>query len=238
MKRILIAVALLLIALPALATENALLIASGAGYKAVVEPLAEAYTKRTGVPVERIYGNMAQILGQALNSGKVDVLVGEVSLLQSASLSLGERIDMGQGRLVLAWPKGKPAVTDLSATSVRRIALADTTKAIYGRAASQYLEKSGQYEAIKDKLLVVGTVPQVFTYLASGDVDAGFLNLTQAVTVKNQLGGYSEIDADLYEPITIACFALTTSTNLDAVQGFQRFLGTDEARAIMVAHGL
>lgn len=238
MKRFLLTLVLLFCALPALAEGDALLIASGAGYKTVIEPLATAYTAETGVPVERIYGNMAQILGQAKTSGMVDLLIGEASFLKTKDLPLGDSTELGKGKLVLAWPKDKPAVTDLTADSVHRIALPDTTKAIYGRAATQYLEKSGLQDKIQSKLLVVGTVPQVFTYLASGEVDAGFLNLTQAVSVKEQIGGYTEIDPSLYAPISIDCFALTTSTHAQAIEGFRAFLGTDKAKAIIAAHGL
>ena len=61
---------------PALAGDT-LLIASGAGYKPIVDALADAYAKKSGATVERIYGNMGQIIGQAKTSGKVDLLIGE-----------------------------------------------------------------------------------------------------------------------------------------------------------------
>ncbi len=233
---------LLALAAPALATPalaaDALLIASGAGYKTVVEALATAFTKETGVPVERIYGNMAQIMGQAQNSGKVDLVVGEASFLTASTLPLGETTSMGVGRLVLAWPKGKPEPSDLKAPAVGRIAIADPKKAIYGKAAMEYLERSGQHAALKDKVLIVGTVPQVFTYLSAGEVDAGFLNLTQVLAVKEQLGGYREMDAALYAPIAIACFQLKTAPNSAAARDFARFLGAEKAKAILAAHGL
>lgn len=228
---------LLALAAPALAAD-ALLIASGAGYKTVVEALATAFTQESGTPVERIHGNMAQIMGQAQNSGKVDLMVGEASFLTASPLPLGEATPMGVGRLVLAWPKGKPEPSDLNAPAVGRIAIPDQKSAIYGKAAMEYLERSKQLDALKDKLLVVGTVPQVFTYLSTGEVDAGFLNLTQVLAVKDQLGGYRELDAALYAPIAIACFQLKTAPNPAAATDFARFLWTEKAKSILAAHGL
>jgi len=69
-------------------------------------------------------------------------------------------------------------------------------------------------------------------------VDAGFLNLTQAMAVGKQLGGYIEVDEKFYKPIAIACIRLQTSPNTAAAKDFIRFLQTEEARAILAAHGL
>ena len=237
MKKTLLTLLLVFLALPALA-ENTLLIASGAGYKTVVEALAVAYAKESGATVERIYGNMGQIVGQAQNSGKVDLVVGEDSFLRASTLSLADATALGKGRLVMAWPMGKSQPADLTSAKIGRIAIPDATLAIYGKAAMEYLSNSGQYEALKDKLVVVGTVPQVFTYLSTGEVDAGFLNLTQAMAVAKQLGGYIEMDEKFYKPIAIACIRLQTSPNSAAAKDFARFLQTEEARAILKAHGL
>lgn len=228
---------LLILAAPALAASP-LLVTAGAGYKTVVEVLATAFSEESGVPVERIYGNMAQIMGQAQNSGKVDLVVGEASFLRASTLPLGDSTPMGAGRLVLAWPKGKSEPDSLNAPKIGRIAIPDPQKTIYGKAAMEYLERSNQYAALKDKLLIVGAVPQVFTYLSTGEVDAGFLNLTQVLAVTNQLGGYREVDATLYAPISIGCFQLKTAPNSAAATDFARFLGSEKAKAILAAHGL
>ena len=105
MKKMLITLLLVVLSMPALAGET-LLIASGAGYKTVVEALAAAYSKHSGTTVERIYGNMGQVIGQAQTSGKVDLLVGEESFMRASALPLAEAASLGKGRLVMAWPKG------------------------------------------------------------------------------------------------------------------------------------
>ncbi len=237
MKKSLLTLLFLLLALPALAGDT-LLIASGAGYKPVVDALADAYAKKSGATVERIYGNMGQVIGQAKTSGKVDLLIGEEGFLRAASLPLAESAALGRGRLVLAWPKGKGEPADLKSPAVARIAMPDPERAIYGKAAAQYLDASGLREPLKDKLVVVGTVPQVFTYLATGEVDAGFMNLTQALAAPDQIGGYREMDEKLYKPVSIACILMENAPSPDAARKFADFLGTDDAKAIIAAHGL
>lgn len=232
-----VALAFLIVAAPAMAVDS-LFIASGAGYKVVVEALARAFTEESGVAVERIHGNMAQIMGQARNSGKVDLLIGEESFLAGSPLPLAASTPLGMGRLVLAWPKAKPEPRGLDVPEVERVAIPDPKKAIYGKAAMEYLERSGQLAALKDKLLVVGTVPQVFAYLSTAEVDAGFLNLTQALAAADHLGGYRVLENELYTPIAIECFQLKTAPNPKAAKDFARFLESGTARSILAAHGL
>ena len=227
----------LLVAAPAFATDP-LLIASGAGYKTVIEALASEYSSRTGGVVERIYGNMGQIIGQAGTSGKVDLLVGEDGFLRASNLPLAESAELGRGRLVLAWPKGKAEPANLLDKTIKRVAQPDPERAIYGKAAHEYLKNTGLLEGLGDRLVIVGTVPQVFAYLATGEVDAGFMNLTQALAGKDKLGGYTEVDSEKYRNIAISCIRLSASPNADAARSFAEFLKSDAARAIISAHGL
>ena len=237
MKKLFLLLILLLVSAPVCAADS-LLIASGAGYKTVIEPLAKAYAEQTGHTVERIYGNMGQVIGQAGTSGKVDLLVGEEGFLRASKLDLAESTPLGRGRLALTWPKGKTEPKDLRDASIARIAQPDPKRAIYGKAAHEYLENTGLLASLGDRLVVVGTVPQVFTYVATGEVDAGFMNLTQALAGKDKLGGYTEVDSEKYRNIAISCIRLAASPNADAARSFAEFLKTDAARAIIGAHGL
>ena len=47
----------------------------------------------------------------------------------------------------------------------------------------KYLHNTGLWTPLQKKLLIVGTVPQVSTYLLSGEVDVGFINLTEAMAL-------------------------------------------------------
>ncbi len=95
----------LLPAARALAADPAgLLLMAGAGYKRPVEALCADFTRDTGIPVERSYGNLQQIFAQARASGRVDVLIGDADFIDHAKdLNLPQRQTLGQGKLVLAW---------------------------------------------------------------------------------------------------------------------------------------
>ncbi len=228
-----------LLALPAVA--DTLLIAAGAGYKRPMAELATAFERKTGTHIEQIYGHMAGVISQAKQSGQVAIIFGDKSYLEKVDgLAFAGFLPVGEGRLVVAWPRGsslsKPA--DLAESRFTRIAMPDTKAAIYGIAATEFLKKSQLDTRIKDKLQVVSTVPQVSAYLVSGEIDAGFINLTEALGIKDKIGGYQEIDQSQYSPIHIVGAVVQGFENAATVKALQQFIESPEARAIAEKHGL
>jgi molybdate transport system substrate-binding protein len=243
----------LLPAARALAADPAgLLLMAGAGYKRPVEALCADFTRDTGIAVERSYGNLQQIFAQARASGRVDVLIGDADFIDHAKdLNLPQRQILGQGKLVLAWRRkllGRRSpdpiidpVRDLP--EMQSITLPNPQQAIYGRAAEQWLKAKGLWAPLQDKLKIVQTVPQVSAYLTSGQIDAGFLNLTEVLAVKGQLGGYLEFQpgAGSYAPIDIvAAFPEQTAQPETAASRarFAQFLQSAQAQEILRRAGL
>lgn len=239
MPRFLAAVALVLFfAQNALA--GTLLVAAGAGYKKLVDEAAAAYEAKTGQKVELLYGNMGQIFGQVKGGGGIDIVLGDKSYLSASGVAFDSYVEIGQGRLVVAYAKGVTlaAPADVAKADIRKLAMPDPAKAIYGKAASEYLEKSGLAETVKDKLLVVGTVPQVTAYLVSGEVDAGFVNVTDAKGVADKIGGMLPVDQSLYSPILIVAGVLAETRDKPEVKAFTAFLASEDAKKLAAGHGL
>ncbi len=237
----------------AVAAEPAdLLIMAGAGYKRPVEALCADFTRETGIAVERSYGNLQQIFAQARASGRVDVLIGDADFIDHAKdLNLPQRQMLGQGKLVLAWRRkllgrrSPDPITDpvRDLPQMQSITLPNPKQAIYGRAAEQWLEAKGLWAPLQDKLKIVQTVPQVSAYLTSGQIDAGFMNLTEALAVKGQLGGFITLQpgADSYAPIDIvAAFPIAGAQPESAASRtqFAQFLQGAAAQAILRNAGL
>lgn len=196
------------------AANGALLLMAGAGYKRPVEALCTDFTRQTGIIVERGYGNLQQLFAQARASGRVDVLIGDADFIDHArDLDLPQRQTLGQGKLVLAWRRklmgrySPEPITDpvRDLPRMQSITLPNPQQTIYGRAAQQWLKAKGLWEPLQDKLKIVQTLPQVSAYLTSGQIDAGFMNLTEALAVKGQLGGFIELQPGegSYAPIDL-----------------------------------
>lgn len=236
---------------PAMA-QDAFTIAAGAGYKQLVTELGKAYEAKTGTAPQQIYGNMGQVSAQAKNSGVVDLVIGDKNFLDNADLAFSEEYFIGKGRLILAVAKGvdldvMDGLTTLDTESgealltdpaVTRIAHSDTKKAIYGRAATQFLNNAGLAETLAPKLLMVGTVPQVSTYVVNGEVDLGFINLTDALAFEDRVALLIPVDETLYSPILIVAKTLADAPAPEAATAFGAFLQTDTARGIAAKHGL
>lgn len=237
--RLLVLIFALLLVRPALA--ETLLIGAGAGYKRPVSELSAAFEKKTGIRVEQIYGHMGGVISQAKQSGQVAVIFGDLSYLSKAEgIAFSKFLPLGDGRLVVAWPKGSDLKSPAALTEPRfaRIAIPDTKSAIYGIAATEFIQRNNLAAALKDKLQVVATVPQVSAYLISGEVDAGFINLTEALGIKDKIGGYLELDQNYYNRIRIVGGVVDGFGEQPAVLQLQQFVETPEARSILEKHGL
>lgn len=219
---------------------QALTIAAGAGYRRPVSELAQRFQAETGTQVDLVFGNMGQVMSQIKGGAPVDLMLGDRAFLQKSGLAVVSISELGQGRMVLAWAKGGrlESPQDLTQPAIKRLALPDPAKAIYGQAGRQFLERAGLSETVREKLLVVGAVPQVSTYLISGEVDAGLLNLTDVLGIKDKIGGYLLIDPGLYDPIQIVVGLLASAPQAEEGQRFLAFLASPEARRIVAAHGL
>ncbi|MBM9615538.1 molybdate ABC transporter substrate-binding protein [Desulfobulbus rhabdoformis] len=226
-------------AAPTWAREG-LTIASGAGYKRLVHDLSAAFTAQTGYPVQQVFGNMGQIIPQAQESGAFDFLLGDERHLGKADLHFSGDYSIGKGKLVAAVAKGctLDTLSELTNDTITRVAMPDPHKAIYGFAANEYLNNAGLWQPLQTKLLIVGTVPQVSTYLLSGEVDVGFINLTEAMAMASKVGKLIPVDESLYSPIIILAKRLAASPHTEASEAFIAFLQSPEARKLAQKHGL
>ena len=229
--------ALWLTSLPTLAGD--LVVVAAAGYKRPVLDLIERYRATTGQKVVGGFGNMQQISAQAQASPEVGLMLGDEAHLRDLPF-IASLTPLGVGKLVLAWPKGKAALVgaaDLLAPSVGRIACPDAQKAIYGIAATEWMKSKGLFETLKPKLIEVASVPQVTSYLISGEVDAGFVNITDALGAGDKIGGYRVIEGG-YAPIRIVAGVIKGYEDNPQVKGFLTFMGSAEAVAILKGYGM
>lgn len=212
-------------------------IAAGAGYKKPVMEVVALFEKSGGI-VEPIFGNMRQVSSQAQHAD-VALVIGDQRFLEKKSGLKFERfVPVGVGKLVAATPQGKELKSYESLTSLKRIAMPEPGKAIYGTAAKEFLEKSALAGPLKEKLIVVATVPQVSAYLLQNEVDAGLLNLTDALAHQKSLGSIIEIPQTLYSPIHIVAGILSPCSQTSSCESFLKLLESDASKTIMERYGL
>lgn len=217
------------------------MIGAGAGYKRMLEEIFKLYESKTCQRVQQVYGHMGQIIMQAKAGETISLIVGELSFLKSSGLAFSEFKELGPGVLVLAYGKQIELkhVNDLLSPNIQKIVAPDARQAVYGKAAAEFLTNSGLAEKIRDKLVAVATVPQVSSYLISGDAEAGFINITDAIYIQDKIGGWLEIDKTRYTPILQVIGIVKGFENQPEVRQLVDLILTDgDARAIMEKAGV
>ncbi|HCL78857.1 MAG TPA: molybdate ABC transporter substrate-binding protein [Synergistaceae bacterium] len=231
---------LFLAVLPGLAFGE-VVVTTGAGYKNMVEKLAEAYRAEGGAIEEMYGGNIGQMVMQIEQGSGATIIISDRESLESVSKEGAYDFyrDLGGTVLVLAWRKGLElkAPEDLEKAEVRSVCHPDPKAAIYGRAASRFLQSSGIGERVAGKLSVVATVPQVFAYLVSGDMDAGFLNRVMIQNGGDKLGGSMEI-AEGYPPLVMIAAVVKGHGDRPETKAFLDFLASDKGREILKKNGI
>ena len=81
------------------------------------------------------------------------------------------------------------------------------------------------------------TVPQVSSYIVSGDIDAGFINKTDYIGIKDKTGSMIEIDSSLYNPIKIVAVVLKEKESVES-KAFLEFLDSQKAKDIAKNYGM
>lgn len=220
---------------PVLAGES-ILLAAAAGYKKPLEELCTRFSDESGIEVRRLYGNVNQILTQADRNGRVDVLVGEERFFDRSGLHFDQRVPFGEGRPVLAYARGVHLRSLEDVVNLGRVAMPDPNQAIFGRAGREYIEHAGLH--FSKAPMVVSTVPQVAAYLTSGEIDAGFINLTEALALGDRIGGWIELPRGSHTPIRIEVALPVAEAPNPLRERFVQLLTSDEARTILNRHGL
>ncbi|MDD4507128.1 MAG: molybdate ABC transporter substrate-binding protein [Sulfurospirillaceae bacterium] len=218
---------------------DSLKIAVGAGYKKPVLEVLKAY-EATHPKVDAMYGNMSQIFAYAKQE-EVALVIGDKKFLEAQKeIRFVSYQDIGLGRAVIVYAKGMRLddVLDISKESIQKIAMPEPKKAIYGDAAMEFLNNTKLYDKVKEKLIVVATVPQVATYVITHEVDMGILNLTAALDAGDKIGGFVEIPSHLYTKIEITAGSLDACSKEKACGEFLTFLSSPKAKEIFTKYGL
>ena len=215
-------------------------IAVGAGYKKPVMEVLKAYEQSGHGKIDAMYGNMAQVFAHAKQMEVALIIADKNFLEKQKKLRFVNYEKIGEGIAVIAYAKGVKfdRIEDLKNEQIKTIAMPEAKKAIYGDVGLEFLNNTKLYESVKEKLIVVATVPQVSSYVNTHEVDVGIMNLTAALGSIDKIGGYIKIPQENYTPIEIVAGSLKACESNKECQAFVTFLKTPQAKEIFVKYGL
>jgi len=239
MKKILLTISAIVLLLTSVAQASEIVVASGAGFRKMVVDIAGTCEKDFGVKMNMSFGNLGQVIAQIKTTGLVQAVIGDTRFLTKAGTEFASKDLLGEGKLVLIWRKGLTltSVDEITTNKVGRLAIPNINKAIYGVAGKEYLDSKGIRDAVNDKLHIVATVPQVTSYVITGEVDAGFSNLTDTLGSLDKIGGYIVIDEG-YKKIDIITGVIKGYESTDAAKRYLQCINSDQVKKIAKKHGL
>jgi molybdate transport system substrate-binding protein len=208
--------------------------------------LNKLYTQaKPWVTITPNYGASGTLQTQIENGAPCDVFFSAAAAnmdnLQTQNLLLaGMRKNLLTNKIVLIVPKastlGLTGFNDLTLAKVRLIAIGDPKSVPAGTYAQQAFTKLGILAAIQSKFVLGSNVTQVLQYVDSGNVDAGVVYSTDALSDSNVTvvaTGPADVNAGIVYPAAI----LKASKYADAAQDYMNFLSSAQAKTIFEKYG-
>ncbi|WP_411346798.1 molybdate ABC transporter substrate-binding protein [Paenibacillus sp. WLX1005] len=162
------------------------------------------------------------------------------ALIDEKLVDKDHEINLLTNELVLVVPKDStttPAnVEDLSADSIKRLAIGTPESVPAGMYAKQALEKANLWDSLQAKLVQTKDVKQVLSYVETGNADAGFVYKTDAMESDGVKIAFTASE-DSHDPIVYPAAVLSATTHREDAAQFYAYLQTEEAQAIFAKYG-
>jgi molybdate transport system substrate-binding protein len=207
--------------------------------------IGKEYEKaRPGTKVLLNFASSGQLLQQISRGAPVDVFApaDQETMDKAVKQNLivrDTRRDFVRNRLVVVVPSDSQSdlksLDGLKSADIKRIAVANPETVPVGRYAKQSLESAGLWDALKDKYISTTNVRQSLDYVARGEVDAGFVYLTDALIMPTRVK--NAFEAPLSTEILYPVAAVKGNGNENGARAFVEFLKGETAQAILAKYG-
>ena len=225
-------------------------VAAASDLRHVFEGLEKAFLiEHPEVDLVVTYGSSGQLFAQLKERAPCDLyLAADIEfprrLVAEDDPSGSSVFAYARGYVVLFWPgKTASSVVDrgpegLRDSSIKRIAIANSRHAPYGRAAEASLRSLGLLDDVATKLVMAENVAQAAQFVESGAADVGLFAKSMALSpALRERGRFQELPLDSYPPLIQGGIVVPWSQQPLEAAEFQRFLTSETARAIFTAAG-
>jgi molybdate transport system substrate-binding protein len=219
------------------------LVAVSSNFAEPAREFAGAFHRETGLRVELALGATGKHYLQIINGAPFDAFLAADAerprLLEASGRAVeGSRFVYAVGRLAL-WSR-QPGLDLVEARALASfesggVAIAKPELAPYGLAARQTLEHLGLWGAMEERIVFGQNIGQAFAFVHTGNARAGFVALSQVVTIpESQRGSLWVVPADYHEPILQEAVLLTDNS---AARAFLEFLRSPASQARLADYG-
>jgi molybdate transport system substrate-binding protein len=214
-------------------------VAVASNFRNTLEPIAESYTRRTGVSLKISSASTGVLYSQVIYGAPFDLLLAADSerprrLVESGHALSDSRVIYAYGQLVLAYTssiagRGASGISGLLALPGIDVAVANPTLAPYGRAAREVLDRAPLSDT--SRLLTAANVGQAYQMWHSGGAELALLAASYRPTPS------LPVPEGWHDPIAQEAVILSASARIDSAREFLEFLGSEAVRELIEQHG-
>lgn len=240
---------LLLGAAPALAQDDAPVVAAASDLQFAVEEIAAAFAAETGMRVRLSMGSTGNFARQIREGAPFEIFMAAdehfIADLYADGLMRDEGDLYGVGRIVIMVPHGSTLTPDaelnnlaemLAAGQITRFAIANPEHAPYGMRAREAMITRGIWDNLQPVMVRGENVSQAAQFALSGNVEGGIIaySLAHAPQVAPK-GTFELIPEDWHEPLRQRMALLTNAGPV--AEAFYAYMMEPAAREIMKRYG-
>jgi len=235
--------ALVLSATPAMAAD--LTVSAAISLTESFKDIKTAFEKENpGTTVTYNFGASGTLLQQIKNGAPVDVFASaDEETMDKAKkeglIAKGTRKDFASNALVLIVPAGQEnkitSVKDLASPDVKRVAAGKPEFVPAGHYTKKALSAYGLWDRLSPKFIYADNVRQVLDYVARGEVDAGFVYITDAAMAKDKVNVAGEVARAGRMSFPIA--VVKNSKDKQEAVKFVEYVTGEKGREILSEHG-
>jgi molybdate transport system substrate-binding protein len=166
----------------------------------------------------------------------------DMDILEQEGLIVpGSRADLAENEVVLVQPKQTmvklSGFLDLAKPEVKKIAIGNPKTVPAGRYAMEVCNYFKIAEAIQERLILAENVRQVLDYVARGEVDAGLVYHTDAMTRPQEVQVIAAAPPDSHKAIVYPIALIKGAANDATAQGFVAFVLSNQGQAVLQKYG-
>lgn len=201
--------------------------------------------KNSDIKIVNNFTSAGTIQSQIENGADCDVFfsanVKNMDNLQNKGLILSDtRKNILSNLLVLIVPssntKNINSFIDLTGSAINLVAIGDPSAVSAGIYAQKLFELLDISQPLSNKLILASTVREVLTYVETGNVDAGLVFLSDALT-SNRVVVIDTAPNEINSQIVMTAAVVSASENVEAAKNYLAFLSGAEAMEIFEKYG-
>lgn len=222
---------------------NTLTISAAASLTDALREAADVFNEQNpDIKVDFNFGGSGALQQQITQGAPVDMFFSAstsdfAELVDSGHITEKNAAELLRNELVLVTPQDDNTVTSLdNITDAEQIAVGTPESVPVGKYAKEVFKSLNITEEVNPLLVYAEDVRAVLTYVERGEVNAGLVYRTDALTSDSvEIGDTAS--SDTHDPIVYPVGLINDSDNAEAARTFYDFLQTEDALAIFDKYG-